>query len=139
MKWAVQSGSLVAALAVTSLLGGYDETTAAARAAEWLANSASLAQRRSAAQLMGLFHYQMDNGRLGKDVFYLVHSRPWRQIVKGLATDWSGYRRSMETLDTQLRETQPLLQRAAQLVRSIPGPRGLRLARELARVKYKAN
>jgi hypothetical protein len=139
MEWTARSDSTVAALAVTSLLRGYDDTTAPARAAVLLSARASPAQRRSAARLTRLFHYQLSNGRLAKDVFYLVHARPWRQIIKGLGTDWSGYRRSMATLETQLKETQPIHQRFVTLLRSMPGPRALRLARELARVKYKAN
>jgi hypothetical protein len=139
MRAAAKSGSQVAALAVTSLLSSYDETTPVALAAEWLRRLATPGQRRSAALLAELFHYQMGNGRLEKDVFYLVHSRPWRQIAEGLGTDWSGYRRSMQTLEGQLGEQQPLRKRFAQLAGSIPGPRTLRLARELARVKYRAH
>ncbi len=139
MNWAAQSGYQVPALAVTSLLSGYDDTTAAARAAELLRGLASPAERRSAARLLELFHYQLGNGRLGKDVFYLVHSRPWRQILRGLGTDWSGYRRSMQTIEKQVGEERPLYERVVLLAKSIPGPQGLKLARELARVKYGAN
>jgi hypothetical protein len=136
MKWAADSGCRVPALALTSLLGSHDDATAAALAAALLRDSASAAECGSAARLTELFHYQIRNGRLGKDVLYLVHSRPWRQILKGLGTDWSGYRRSMRTLDQQLDQEKPLLERAVLLAKSIPGPRGLRLARTLARVKY---
>jgi len=139
MKRAGRSGSRVAALAVTGLLRGYDDTTAAARAAEVLSASASGAERRSAARLMELFHYQVGNGRLERDVLYLVHWRPWRQIVVGLGMDWSGYRRSMEAMEKQLGEHQALYKRVALLARSIPGLRGLRLARALALAKYKGN
>ncbi len=138
VKRAAQSGCLVPALAITSVLSSYDDTTAAAQTAELLRGSASPAERRSAARLTELFHYQMGNGRLGKDVLYLVHSRPWRQMLKGLGTDWSGYRQSMQTIEQQTDEEQPLFQRAVLLAKSIPGPRGLKLARELARVKYGA-
>jgi hypothetical protein len=136
---AAQSGSQIAALAVTGLLRSYDETSAAARAAELLSRQSSHAQRRSAARLAKLFHYQTGHGRLGKDVFFLVHSRPWRQVARGLAQDWSGYRRSMQTLETQLSERQPLIRRLMLLARSVPDLEGLRLARELARVKYRQN
>jgi hypothetical protein len=139
MNAAAKSGSQVAALAVTSLLSSYDDTTPAARAAECLRHLATPAQRRSAALLTQLFHYQISSGRLEKDVFFLVHSRPWRQIIKGLGTDWSGYRRSMQTLETHLGERQPLHKRFAHLVRSIPSPQALRLARVLARVKYRSH
>jgi hypothetical protein len=139
MTWAAKSGSLVPALAVTSLLSSYDATTAAAQAAKLLTAQASHAQRRSAASLTELFNYQIEHGRLGKDVFYLVHSRPWRQILKGLVTDWAGYRKSMETLDTQLNEDQSLRERFEQLAKSIPDRHGLKLARALARVRYRAH
>ncbi len=139
MTLAVESGSHIPALAITALLSSYDETTAATRAAQLLNARANRTQRRSAASLMQLFHYQIEHGRLGKDVFYLVHSRPWRQILKGLMTDWTGYRKSMRTLDTQLKEDHPLYERFALLAKSIPDRKGLKLARELARVRYQAN
>jgi len=139
MKFAAESRSKVSALTVATILSEYDGTTAAAQAARLLSELASPAERRSAASLAELFHYQLRHGRLGKDVFYLVHSRPWRQIVRGLATDWSGYRRSMQTLEKQLGEERPLHERVARLAKSIPGLRGLRLARELACIKFGAN
>lgn len=139
MELASRSGCQVSALAVTSLLSGYDDTTAAAQAAVLLRERASSADCHSAARLTELFHYQLGNGRLGKDVFYLVHSRPWRQILKGLGKDWLGYRRSMQSIEKQLGETKPLQERAALLAKSVPGVRGLRLARELARIKYRVN
>lgn len=139
MKWAARSGCQVSALAVTSLLSGYDDTTAAAQAAVLLRERASSAERQSALRLTELFHYQLENGRLGKDVFNLVHSRPWRKILKGFGKDWLGYRRSMRTIEKQLGETKPLQDRAALLIKSLRGVRGLKLARELARIKYRVN
>jgi hypothetical protein len=138
MKRSAQAGSQVAVLAVAGLLSGYDDSTAVARAARSFREAASPAQRRSAALLIELFHYQMGKGRLEKDLLYLVHSRPWRQILKGLASDWTGYRRSMQTLDEQLGDRQPLHKRFVLLARSIPGLQAARLARELARVKYRS-
>jgi hypothetical protein len=137
LKSAVESHSLAAALAATSVLKGYDDTTSAARAADRLSSLATAAQRRSAAGLTELFHYQIRHGRLEKDVLLLVHARPLRQILQGLAADWPGYRRSMKTLDIQLGDNLPLHKRVSLLVQSFPGPRGLRLARTLARVKYR--
>jgi len=137
LEWAAQSGCRVSALAVTSLISNYDATTAGAQAAVWLRERASSSERQSASRLTELFHYQLGNGRLGKDVFYLVHSRPWRQIFNGLGKDWFGYRRSMQNLEMQLEGARPMRERITLLARSIPGLRGLRLARELARVKYR--
>lgn len=139
MKWAAQSGCLVTALAVTGVLRGYDETAAAGGAAELLRGLAGPSQRQSAARLTELFHYQLEHGRLGKDVIYLLHSRPLRQILRGLGTDWSGYRQSMQTMEKQVGEERPLYERVVVLAKSIPGRQGLKLARELARVKYGAN
>jgi hypothetical protein len=138
VQLAVESGSLVAALAVTGLLKSYEGTTAAARTAELLSAAASARERRSADRLMELFHYQVGHGRMEKDVLLLVHARPWGQILRGLKADWAGYRRSMKTLETQLGEEQRLHRRLSQLALSIPGLRGLRLVRELARAKYRA-
>jgi hypothetical protein len=137
MNRAVRAGSRVAALAVTSLLRGYDDTTAAARAAELLRAEASGAERRSAERLIDLFHYQLGNGRLGKDVMFLVHLRPWRQILKGFGGDWAGYRRSMEAMEDQLGEDHSLLKRISGFARSIPSQKALRMARALALVKYR--
>ncbi len=136
MKSAAESRCKVAALTVATLLSQYDRASTATQAAESLSALANPAERRSAASLAELFHYQLSHGRLGKDVFYLVHSRPWRQIIKGLATDWSGYRRSMRTMEEKLGEDRPLHERAARLARSLPGLHGLRLARELACIKF---
>jgi hypothetical protein len=135
MKWIAESRCKVAALTVATLLSGYDRATAATQAAVLLSELASPAERRSAASLAELFHYQLRHGRLNNDVLYLVHWRPWRQVLKGLATDWSGYRRSMRALEEEP-QNGPLHVRAARLAKSIPGLRGLRLARELACIKF---
>jgi hypothetical protein len=139
IKLAIRSGCQVAVLAVTSLLASYDATTATAQAAALLRERASSAERQSAARLIEIFHYQLNNGRLSKDVFYLVHSRPWRQILTGLGKDWFGYRQSMHTIEERRGELRPLPMRIALLAKSIPGVRGLRLARELAIIKYRVN
>jgi len=134
---AVQCGRAVPALAVTSILGNYDDRSTAAQAVKLLRAATSAAEHKSAALLTELFYYQMGNGPIGKDVLYLVHTRPWRQIVKGLGSDWSGYLQSMQSMEKQMNEEMPLHERALQLAKSIPGLRTLRLARELARVKYR--
>ena len=136
MKSAAASRCKVAALTVATLLCHYDRATAATEAAELLSGRVNPAEQRSAASLAEIFHYQLRHGRLGRDVFYLVHSRPWRQVLKGLATDWSGYRRSMRTMEEKLGEDRPLHERAARLAKAIPGWRGLKLARELACIKF---
>jgi Uncharacterised nucleotidyltransferase len=139
LKWAAQSRGKVAALTMATILSGYDGLAEPAHAAAVLAELATPAERRSATNLAELFHFQLKHGRVGKDVFYLVHSHPWRQILRGLAADWSGYRRSMRTMEEKLGENRPLRERAARLAKSIPGLRELRLARELACIKFGAN
>jgi hypothetical protein len=136
MRWVAESRCKVPALAIAIILSGYDGATATAQAAALLSGLASSAERRSAAKLVELFEYQLRHGKLVKDVFYLVHSHPWRQIFRGLATDWPGYRQSMQTLEKTLGEEQPLDKRLRRLVKSIPGMRELRLARELASIKF---
>ena len=139
MKRAEEVGCLVSALAVTGILAAYDHATPAAQAAELLRASSSSSQRRSAARLAEIFHYQLENGPLRKDVFYLVHLGPWKQVLTGLRENWLGYRRTMNTLELQLGQARPLSERAALLAGSIPGLHGLRLARELALVKFRVN
>jgi len=139
MRRAVHAGGHVSALAVTSLLNSYDATPGIRDAVAWLQDVANPGERLSASRLMELFQYQLAHGRMEKDVLYLVHSHPWSQILRGLGADWSGYRRSMHTIEKQLGEERPWLQRVSLLAKSIPGLRGLKLARELARVKYGAN
>lgn len=139
MNHAAAAGNLVSALAVAGILREYHETSAATEAAAVLGKMAKLAERRSADRLAELFHYQLDHGRLGKDVLYLVHTRPWRQILRGLGRHWIGYRRSQRSMEDQLGELQPWRKRASLLAKAVPGFRGLQLARELARVKYGTN
>ncbi len=135
----VKSPVKVAALALVTVLSRYDASPEAADAALELSRTFSDSEQRAAATLCELFEYQITHGRIGKDVFYLVHLRPWRQILRGLATDWSGYRRSMKTMEEKLGETGPLKDRAVRLTRSIPGWRELRLARRLACIKFRVN
>jgi hypothetical protein len=139
IEWAAQSRCKVAALALVSLLHGCNGATEASDAARLLCERATPRERRSATSLRELFDFQLSHGRIAKDVFYLVHSRPWRQVLKGLVTDWSGYRRSMQAMEERLGENGQLDHRAARLVKSIPGLHELRLARELACIKFGAN
>ena len=124
------------ALAVLGVLHSYDAAPPVTRAFEYLTARANAASRRSAARLIELFKHQLRYGALGKDVFYLVHSRPWRQIMRGLGTGWSDYRRNLKEIEEQLDQERSWTSRAAALLRALPGPRTMYLARELARVKY---
>lgn len=128
--------SRVAMLAVVTILAGYDPESAAAKAAEVFSASLKAAERRSARNLAELFEYQLRHGQLNKDVLLLVHSRPWRQIIRGLRGDWNGYLRSMQSLEYSLGTTESWGARASRLAKSALGIRGLQLARELARAKF---
>ncbi|QOY87567.1 nucleotidyltransferase family protein [Paludibaculum fermentans] len=132
----VEAGVEVPALAVLGVLSSYDEGTPASRACRYLEGLVSPVSRASAARLVELFHYQMRHGALPKDVFYLVHSRPLRQIARGLGTSWSSYRRNMKVIEQKLEHEMNWTARIAMLARSIPNLRTMKLARALARVKY---
>lgn len=136
MQWAAKSRCRIAALTMAIIIRSYGDAAAASEGSAILSALMSDAEQRSAASLAELFQYQLRHGRLGKDVFYLVHSRPWRQIFSGLTADWSGYWQSMHTLEEQLKEEKPLFERLTGLAKSIPSLRALRLARELACIKY---
>jgi len=132
----VETGYEVSALAVTGLLQDYDSESAAAMFADDLRRRVSPAVGRSAGRLQKLFHLQLRQGVINKDVFYLVHSRPWQQIARGLAANWSGYRKSLDTVEQQVGKPIALHARLMNLARSVPGIGTLRMARELARIKY---
>jgi hypothetical protein len=126
----------VPALAVTNVLEGYDSGDAVCRVAARLRKSATAGQHRAAARLTSAFHYQLRNGSLNRDLLYLVHPRPFRQIVAGLRRDWRGYRQSQHAVEDQLGRSHSLARRAMELVKSCGRPRELRVARDLARAKF---
>lgn len=132
---ASEHGLLVPALAVAAILAAYDSDSSTARFHTLLRELADPQELESAKRLEDLFAYQLEHGKLSQDILYLVHGRPWQQIFAGLA-DWKKYRESMRSIESELGREQTLRQRAGQLARSVPGLRGLRLARELARAKY---
>jgi hypothetical protein len=123
-------------LAAANILGNYAPAGPAVLLAAALECLLSPAQCRAARELGRLFHYQLQQGALDNDVLFLVHSRPWLLILRGLSLGWPGYRRTMRSLETQLEQDRPLHRRLLTFVRSIPGREGLRLARQLARVKF---
>ena len=126
----------VPVLAVTNVLEGYDPGYAVCRVASRLRKSATAGENRAAARLTRAFHYQLENGSLNRDLLYLVHPRPFRQIVAGLRRDWRGYRRSQHGVEDQLGRSHSLGRRAMELVKSCGKPRELRVARDLARAKF---
>ena len=137
LQCASDCGTITSTLAVLNILAGYDQGSAAAHAARRLEQRCTFSQQRSAARLTELFHYQLRQGALNKDVFHLVHLRPWRQVLRGLLTTRMSYRQTMLGMERRRGGEIPLSRRIVQIAQSLPGFRGLRLARELARIKYR--
>lgn len=135
---ACEAGLLVPAIAVTTILLGYDAAEATRGAAEILSRAATAQQRKSAAGLSRAFHYQLARGNFNKDLLYLVHSRPVRQVLGGLRNDWTGYRKSQHSVEDQLHQRKSLARRALDLMKSAVQPGRLGLVRELARAKFGA-
>ena len=75
----MEARSQVAVLGVLTLLNAYDRAPGVAEAILSLRSLTGPTEWRSAERLKDLFQYQLLNGCMEKDVFYLVHSRPWRQ------------------------------------------------------------
>lgn len=133
---ACEAGLLTPAMAAISILREYDPAEATCRAAEILSLAATAEQRKSAAALWRAFHYQLARGNFNKDLLYLVHSRPFRQVLGGLRKDWTGYRKSQHSVEEQLNQKKSLAQRVLDLMKSAAQPGKLGLARELARAKF---
>jgi hypothetical protein len=123
-------------LAVAQIVKLYDPESAAA---ELLAAAASAREKRASAKLVELFRLQVREGPLGKDLVYLAHPTPVRQIVSGLAANPHGYRRLMRAFETHvLGQPLPWMKRAVGLAGSVYklGPRRFQFIRALARAKY---
>jgi hypothetical protein len=95
-------------------------------------------QVQSAHQLEALFFYQVRKGPLGKDLLYLAHSRPVRQILSGAARNWREYRRFMRSLEEKDGAEVPLTHRVWHLALAArnAGPARWRSLRTLARLKF---
>jgi hypothetical protein len=132
----VQCGHASSVLTSVYILVDYDPAGAAAKVAAEFERQLTPHHCRAARELSRIFHYQLEHGPLDNDVLFLVHSRPWLLVLRGLSAGWSGYRKSMRAVETQLEREVPLHRRLVALARSIPGREGLRLARQLARVKF---
>src|ERR1039458_8772716 len=127
---------LVPAIAVTTILRGYDPAEPICSAAEVLSLSATAEQRKSAAGLSRAFDYQLVRGNFNKDLLFLVHTRPVRQVMGGLRNDWTGYRKSQHSVEDQLNQRKSLARRALDLMKSAVQPGHLGLAMKLARAKF---
>lgn len=131
--------SLVPLLALTGILAKLEASTDAAAARYILDGLASGAQRHSARDLEALFFHQVRNGALGKDVLYLFHARPVRQILTGLRSNRREYLEFMRSLEEKLEGKElPLGRRLRRLVSDLKnsGPASWRGVRTLGRQKY---
>jgi hypothetical protein len=133
---AAEAGMTSSLLAVAGIVNGYNPE---AEVPGELAAAASREEQRTSASLIQLFKLQIRDGAIGKDLVYLTHSEPARQILAGLAADARGYRRIMRAFESELQgEPLPLRKRLLGLAGSVSkmSPARLRSIRALARVKY---
>jgi hypothetical protein len=132
--------NLVPLLALIEILGALDATNRdAMTASKVLTGIADPDQLKAAAQLRTLFFQQVTAGPIGKDLLYLFHSRPARQILSGVFANWREYRSVMRSMEQKLEgEEIPIGRRLWQLALAVrsTGPAHLRSIRTLARFKY---
>jgi hypothetical protein len=86
-----------------------------------------------------LFFHQADYGPIGKDLLYLSHSIPARQILAGAFSNWREYRHFMRSMEEKLDGGEvPLGRRLWRLTLALKnsGPAHWRGLRTLARLKY---
>jgi hypothetical protein len=134
------SASLVPLLALTGILHALDPGNSAVKeAVRLLAGFASPERRKSASHLEKLFFHQADYGPIGKDLLYLSHSIPARQILAGAFSNWREYRHFMRSMEEKLDGGEvPLGRRLWRLTLALKnsGPAHWRGLRTLARLKY---
>ena len=139
-KNAAQESNLVPLLALTGILQSLDGRDGSVKeAGARLAGLATRKARQTAERLSGLFFHQVRNGPVSKDLLYLTHSRPARQILAGAWANWREYRDMMRSMEEKLDGAEvPLLRRAGLLARAInqSSPGHLRSIRALSRLKY---
>ncbi len=137
---AAQLQSHIPLLALTGILQSLDaNATGVKEAAALLSGPARPKERRIAEGLRELFFYQVGKGPVSKDLLYLTHSRPARQILAGAWSNWQDYRGLMRSMEEKLDgEEVPLTRRLRSLFGAIQktGPRHLLAIRALARMKY---
>jgi len=133
--------NLVPLLAITDVLRVLDsDHRAVGEAAERLTGLATRTERKAARRLCELFFYQVKHGPVTKDLLYLAHSRPAKQVIVAAWTNWREYRDLMRSLEEKLDgEEVPLVRRlrllAGAIIKTQPGQ--LRSIRALARLKYR--
>ncbi len=133
------SGHGAAFLAMAQILAQYDGNSSAVGVARQFQAMAAGGERRAAEEVMRVFFDQVENGPLSKDILYLAHTKPLRQIFSGLWANWSEYRGVMRSLEERLEGHEVPLRRRTRLLagalRSV-SPRQFRSIRALAHLKY---
>ncbi len=130
------AGLLAPVIAVTKILEEFDPREAVCAVAATVRQAATRGQLRAAKGLSEAFRYQLESGSLNRDLLYLVHPQPFRQILTGMWRDRAGYRESRQAVEETLGRDHSLAHRAASLARALGTWRGLRVARGLARAKF---
>ncbi len=134
-----RSASIVPLLALTQVLVSLADEREVRQVAGRLSDLASPTERQSAEHLQQLFFEQVSGGPIGKDLLYLSHSRPAKQILAGAVTNWREYRTFMRSMEEKLDgEVDPLGRRVWNLASSLKdlGLKRWRGIRELGRLKY---
>jgi hypothetical protein len=137
---ASQSGGVLPLLALAGVLHRLAATHhALTQAFEWLSLNATPSERKEAASLERIFFHQVTNGRLEKDLVYLTHTTPLRQMMNGALKNWRGYRSLMLSMEDKLEgKPMPILERIMNFVYAAKnvGPGHLRSLRTLARLRF---
>ena len=140
LESACRSGGVLPLLALTRVLRALDETAVQVYAAfDLLTNIASKSERKAAEALQELFLHQVRHGRMEKDLVYLAHPRPVRQIVAGAWRNWREYRNLMQSMEEKLDgKTVSLGQRFWKLAVAAAnaGPSRFSALRTLARLRF---
>ncbi len=138
LQKAMETHLAVPLLAAASILRGYSANGEAARIAAELEPKLSREDRAEAARLVALFHTQVREGPMERDLLYLFRPTEFRQILSGI---WAGGRRHMElsrSMDAALAGEQiSAWHRIATIGRSLLRlrPRHIGMLRALARSK----
>lgn len=136
----VECKSLVATLAMTGILGSLDRRNEAlAKAGARLSELATAADQQAAKRLHELFFQQVKDGPVRKDLLYLAHARPGKQMLTAAWSNWREYRGVMRSIEEATDGSELPLPRRLRLLAGAAlrtGPAQFRSIRTLARLKY---
>lgn len=133
------SGRCTPVLAMTQILAAYDANSASTQASRALSAVASKQEQQAASELSRMFVAQVARGPISKDLLYLAHTKPLRQVFAGARANWREYRSVMQSMEQKLDgRTAPLAKRIQMLAAAAKGIdlRQFRSIRTLARLKY---